>query len=305
MHSPAVVTSPWLRRVLFLIGLFLSSLAHATDTVTYYHLDALGSPVAATDEQGNVIWREDYKPYGDRIGKDPAAANNTRWFTGHPHDEASGLTYMGARWYDPTVGRFMGVDPAAIQAGNIHSFNRYGYANNNPYRYVDPDGESAILGSLVLVGTVALIYYDLSRPPVPGDSIDQVGIPIGPIRGFSGVKAASKVVGEVREVAKIGEAAATRDALAESLAPLKGKAPAAVTGGYNVRTGEVAARACGGGKRAEDHVVGALGGKKADVRFTTAKRPRTGEEVPVCPRCESSYGRDSFPPETKFKTDGK
>src|SRR4030065_436519 len=96
-------SSAWRTSLLLLIGLLLIPLAHATDTVTYYHLDALGSPVAATDEQGNVIWREDYKPYGDRIGTDPAAANNTRWYTGHPHDEASGLTYMGARWYDPTV----------------------------------------------------------------------------------------------------------------------------------------------------------------------------------------------------------
>jgi RHS repeat-associated protein len=100
--------------------------------------------VAATDEQGNVIWREDYQPYGGRIDHDPAANNNTRWFTGHPHDEASGLTYMGARWYDPTVGRFMGVDPKNFSSGNLHSFNRYGYGNNNPYRYVDPDGRSPI-----------------------------------------------------------------------------------------------------------------------------------------------------------------
>jgi hypothetical protein len=64
---------------------------------------------------------------------------------------------MGARWYDPTVGRFMGVDPAVIQAGNIHSFNRYGYANNNPYKYVDPDGRNALLWyipPLIIVGGI-------------------------------------------------------------------------------------------------------------------------------------------------------
>ncbi len=101
----------------------------------------------------------------------------------------------------------------------------------------------------------------------------------------------------------LAEATAARDALAADLAPLKGRAPATVTGGYNVETGEVAARACGGGKCAEDHVVDALGGAKANVRFTPAIRPRTGAEVPVCPRCETSYGRASFPPGTRFKTD--
>jgi len=84
---------------------------------------------------------------------------------------------------------------------------------------------------------------------------------------------------------------------------LKGKAPATVTGGYNVKTGEVAARAGGGGKCAEDHVVEALGGNKVEIRFTVAVRPRTGVQVPVCLRCEETYGRDSFPPGTLFKSD--
>jgi hypothetical protein len=106
-------------------------------------------------------------------------------------------------------------------------------------------------------------------------------------------------------VAKSGlpEANAARDALAESLAPLKGKVPATVTGGYNVKTGEVAARACGGAKCAEDHVLDALGGAKAEVRFTKAVRPKTGAEVLVCARCEGSYGREPFPPGTRFKND--
>jgi len=98
-------------------------------------------------------------------------------------------------------------------------------------------------------------------------------------------------------------ATAARNALADSLAPLRGRAPATVTGGYNLNTGEFLARACGGGKCAEDHVAEALGGNKADIRFTSAIRPRTGEEVPVCPRCEATYGRDAFAPGTKFKTD--
>jgi hypothetical protein len=92
------------------------------------------------------------------------------------------------------------------------------------------------------------------------------------------------------------------DALSAELAPLGSKAPSTVTGGYNVKTGEVAARACGG-KCAESHVVDALGGAKGDVRFTEAVRPRTGAKVAVCPRCEATFGREPFPPNTRFKTD--
>jgi uncharacterized protein RhaS with RHS repeats len=48
---------------------------------------------------------------------------------------------MQARYYDPVIGRFYSNDPVGFT--NIHTFNRYGYANNNPYKYVDPDGQSA------------------------------------------------------------------------------------------------------------------------------------------------------------------
>lgn len=122
----------------------LAAPAHAEKYV-YYHLDALGSPVAVTDQQGALLWREDYKPYGDRILNDPAAANNARWYTGHVQDPDTELVYAGARYYDPEIGRFMATDPVAFTEKNVHSFNRYAYGNNSPYRYVDPDGNDSVL----------------------------------------------------------------------------------------------------------------------------------------------------------------
>jgi RHS repeat-associated protein len=47
---------------------------------------------------------------------------------------------MGARYYNLVLGRFMGVDPVGYSEANIHSHNRYAYANNNPYIFVNPDG---------------------------------------------------------------------------------------------------------------------------------------------------------------------
>lgn len=127
------------------LGLMLATHAYGVEQVVYYHFDALGSPVAASDATGNYyLWKETYQPYGERIQKQPSAAHNSRWYTGHPHEEDIGLTYMGARWYDPVVGRFMGVDPQEFTEANPHSFNRYNYANNNPYKYVDPDGREPL-----------------------------------------------------------------------------------------------------------------------------------------------------------------
>ena len=129
-----------------LVALFLTVLmvtqAWAAETITYYHNDALGSPVAATDEAGNLLWREAYRPYGSRLLKEDGGTNDT-WYTGKQEDSGTGLSYFGARWYDPNIGRFMAIDPVDFKESNIHSFNRYAYANNNPYKYVDPDGRDA------------------------------------------------------------------------------------------------------------------------------------------------------------------
>ncbi len=114
-----------------------------TRKVSYYHADLLGSTVAMTDESGNRIYEQNqvYKPFGEKMPNAGAqASENEIWYTAKPHDEDIGLTYMNARYYDPVVGRFMGVDPVGPIAGGLQHFNRYSYAYNNPYAYIDPDG---------------------------------------------------------------------------------------------------------------------------------------------------------------------
>jgi RHS repeat-associated protein len=75
--------------------------------------------------------------------------------------EAAGLSYFGARWYDPALGRFMGVDPVGFSEANLHSFNRYAYANNNPYKFVDPDGRNPLSVLLIEVARWAGAGYAL------------------------------------------------------------------------------------------------------------------------------------------------
>lgn len=114
-------------------------------TTTYFHNDISGSPLAATDAAGNLLWKENYKPYGEKLSHSPASNTNKIGFHGKTHEDNTGLSYMGARYYDPVLGRFMGVDPVGFQEDNLHSFNRYTYTNNNPYKYIDPDGNYAFL----------------------------------------------------------------------------------------------------------------------------------------------------------------
>ena len=116
-------------------------------------------------------------------------------------------------------------------------------------------------------------------------------------------KGISAALAKWAERVNLSQARAVRDALVRGLAPLGRRSPATVVGGYNTRTGQVTAQACGGGRCAEDHVAEALGGNKAEVRFTEAVRPRTGREVAVCPRCESTYGREPFPAGSLYQSD--
>ena len=60
-------------------------------------------------------------------------------------DGATGLTYMQQRYYDPLLGRFLSVDPVTADANTGFNFNRYWYANNNPYKFTDPDGRLPFL----------------------------------------------------------------------------------------------------------------------------------------------------------------
>ncbi|MES2019021.1 MAG: BPSL0067 family protein [Pseudomonadota bacterium] len=102
----------------------------------YDHTDALGSPVARTDAARAVLSRTRYEPYGYTA----AGTVPTIGFTGHVNDADTGLVYMQQRYYDPVAGRFLSIDPVMTDANTGGSFNRYAYANNNPYKYVDPDG---------------------------------------------------------------------------------------------------------------------------------------------------------------------
>ncbi|MCE7980175.1 MAG: hypothetical protein DYG89_03215 [Caldilinea sp. CFX5] len=64
--------------------------------------------------------------------------------TGQREEAGLGLYYYGARWYDPALGRFIQPDTIVPNPGDVQSFDRYAYVNNNPLKYSDPSGHYAI-----------------------------------------------------------------------------------------------------------------------------------------------------------------
>jgi RHS repeat-associated protein len=112
-------------------------------TPTWIASDHLGSASKALNTSGFVTWEERYTPFGEGVFK-PTGNKNQTGFTGHIQDDASGLTYMQARFYDPVIGRFLSIDPVGfVASGNDpRHFNRYGYGFNDPVNKVDPDGRA-------------------------------------------------------------------------------------------------------------------------------------------------------------------
>ena len=112
-----------------------------SQSAEYVHTDALGSIVATTDQAGNLMEQRRYEPFGYQL---LPAIQNGPGYTGHVQDEATGLTYMQQRYYDAALGRFLSVDPVLADGDSGGNFNRYWYANNNPYRFKDPDGRECV-----------------------------------------------------------------------------------------------------------------------------------------------------------------
>jgi RHS repeat-associated protein len=107
--------------------------------VRYRHDNHLGSATLELDDQAQIISYEEYAPYGNttyQALRNQAERSKRYRYTGKERDEESGLSYHGARYYAPWLGRWISPDPAGL----IDGFNLFEYARGNPLRFSDPSG---------------------------------------------------------------------------------------------------------------------------------------------------------------------
>ena len=123
---------------------------------TFYLLnDHLTSTAITTNSSGVRQTELRYFAYGG-TRYDAGGQLTIYRYTGQRVEAGTGLYDYGARWYDPTIGRFLSADSIVPNPGDSQALNRYAYVNGNPLKYTDPSGhwlESAI--------DIAFIVYDI------------------------------------------------------------------------------------------------------------------------------------------------
>ncbi len=98
--------------------------------------DALGSTLALSDPAGALPTQYTYEPFGSTTITGTASSNPFQ-YTGREND-GTGLYYYRARYYSPTLSRFVSEDPLECERRNGKDL--YAYVSNNPVNLVDPSG---------------------------------------------------------------------------------------------------------------------------------------------------------------------
>jgi RHS repeat-associated protein len=143
-------------------------------TTCFLSTDHLGSTRLVTDQNGKVVTRHDYVPFGEEV-PGQWATRNSEWgktpypgqkFTGQERDAETDLDYFHARYYSASVGRFLSADPgnAGADLANPQTWNGYAYAGNNPLVMIDPSGMgfwSSLFKDILDVGIIAADVFTL------------------------------------------------------------------------------------------------------------------------------------------------
>jgi RHS repeat-associated protein len=120
----------------YIQGLGMLARISPNGTIQYYQHNLQGSTIAVTDANKNVTHSYAYNEWGALTNKQEQNENLYRFMGKYGITyEDSCLYYVRARYYDPLIGRFYSQDP-------VWDLNLYPYAGNNPFKNIDPSGET-------------------------------------------------------------------------------------------------------------------------------------------------------------------
>ena len=122
---------------------------------SYRESDGLGNTVGASDASGDASASASYDAFGALTsgGTPPSSF----MFAGVQLDTESGLYYQLARYYDPSIGRFLTPDTSGGLAGDTQGLDRYVYCENDPPNVANPSRNMA--GTLLLTRLLTSAQY--------------------------------------------------------------------------------------------------------------------------------------------------
>ena len=111
---------------------------------TYYVTDMHGNVVQLLDESGNVTKTYEYDSFGNEVKPEKKDENPYR-YCGEYYDKETEEVYLRARYYEPSVGRFITRDTYTGESDEPLSLHLYTYCYNNPVDYLDDSGNCPIV----------------------------------------------------------------------------------------------------------------------------------------------------------------
>ncbi|MEU6479908.1 RHS repeat-associated core domain-containing protein [Streptomyces sp. NPDC047017] len=111
----------------------------ANSTLSWLGSDHQGTGSLAINATTGAVSQRRFDPYGAERGKPTGTFPGEKSFVGGTLDLQTGLTHIGAREYDPQIGKFISVDPV-IDYTQPQQINGYAYASNSPVTRSDPTG---------------------------------------------------------------------------------------------------------------------------------------------------------------------
>ncbi|MEV7211741.1 polymorphic toxin-type HINT domain-containing protein [Kitasatospora cineracea] len=111
----------------------------SSTTLSFQISDHHGTGTLAIDSATLQVARRPSDPFGNPRGTQPTTWAGDHGFVGGTKDETTGLTNLGAREYQPLLGRFLNPDPL-LRVTDPQQWNGYAYSNNDPVSSSDPTG---------------------------------------------------------------------------------------------------------------------------------------------------------------------
>ncbi|MDE5483453.1 MULTISPECIES: RHS repeat-associated core domain-containing protein [Elizabethkingia] len=131
---------------------YLKDFTQSSGSYKFLHKDYLGSILAISDEEGNLVQETHFDAWGQLTAGSVSLLG--RGYTSHEHFEDVGIIHMNGRLYDPLLRRFLNADENIQDPYNTQIYNKYGYVMNNPLLYNDPSGEFFIVDDIILSAVI-------------------------------------------------------------------------------------------------------------------------------------------------------